>query len=186
MHLSSVLFLPNHRWGTVGRYADKTGEIQGVLLHTLKHRVKYVFPSGSAAQRDKLEEFLTHSQVSGDPTDENGQLGRVLCVGALVKSEGEGNEGRDSGLQRVVNVVRHLLDATTNGTGRKAHALKDRTLLRTDGVHHSDEALLDEVSIRELLHSASTDARYLITGTRYLVGLSSLFTEERSCFLQVA
>ena len=35
------------------------------------------------------------------------------------------------GLQQVVNVVRHLLDATTNGTGRKAHARKDRTLLKT-------------------------------------------------------
>ena len=32
-----------------------------------KHRVKYVFPSGSATQRDKLEEFLTHIQVNGDP-----------------------------------------------------------------------------------------------------------------------
>ena len=79
----------------------------------------------------KLEEFLTHIQVSGDPTYENGQLDRVLCIGALVKSEGEGNEGRDVGLQRVVNVVRHLLEATTNGTGRKAHSLKDRTLLKT-------------------------------------------------------
>ena len=84
-----------------------------------------------SSQRDKLEEFLTHIQVSGDPTDENGQLDRVLYIGALVKSEGEGNEGRDVGLQRVVNVVRHLLDATMNGTGRKAHALKDRTLLKT-------------------------------------------------------
>ena len=40
---SGALLLPNHRWGTVGRHADKTGEIQGVLLHTLKHRVKDVF-----------------------------------------------------------------------------------------------------------------------------------------------
>ena len=102
------------------------------MLHTLKHRVKYGFPIGSAAHRDKLEE-----QVSGDPTDENGQLGRVLCVGALVKNEGEGNEGRDLGLQRVVYVVRHLVDATMNGAGRKAHALKDRTVLRTDGVHNT-------------------------------------------------
>ena len=82
-----------HRWGTVGRHADKAGEIEGVLLHTLKHRVKYVFPSCSATQREKLEEFLTHIQVSGDPTDEDGQLGRVLYVGALIKNEGEGNCG---------------------------------------------------------------------------------------------
>ena len=176
----------SHRWGTVGHHSDKAGEIEGVLLHTLKHGVKYVFPSGSATQRDKLEEFLTHIQVSGDPTDENGQLGRVLCVGALIKSEGEGNEGRDAGLQRVVYVIRHLLYATTNGAGRKAHALKDRTLLRTDVVHHSDEALLDEVSIREWLHPASKDAGNIITGTHYLVGLSSLLAEERRCFLQVA
>ena len=97
-----------------------------------KHRVKYVFPSGSATQRDKLEEFLTHIQVSGDPTDEDGQLGRFLCVGALIESQGEGNEGRDAGLQLVVYVVRHLLDTTTNGAGRRAHTLKDRTLLRTE------------------------------------------------------
>ena len=56
-----------------------------MLLHTLKHGIEYVLPSGSAAQRDKLEEFLTHLEVSGDPSDENGQLGRVLRVGALVK-----------------------------------------------------------------------------------------------------
>ena len=31
---SGALLLPNHRWGIVGRHADKTGEIQGVLLHT--------------------------------------------------------------------------------------------------------------------------------------------------------
>ena len=151
-----------------------------------KHRVKYVFPSGSATQRDKLEEFLTHIQVSGDHTDEDGQLGRVLYVGALINSEGEGNEGRDAGLQRVVFVVRHLLDTTTNGAGRKAHALKDRTLHRTDGAHHSDEALLDEVPIREWLHPASKDAGNIITGTHYLVVLSSLLAKERSCFLQVA
>ena len=63
---------------------------------------------------------------------------------ALVKSEGEGNDGRDAGLQRVVYVIRHLLNATTSGVGRKGHALNDSTLLRTDGIHHSDEALLDE------------------------------------------
>ena len=181
-----ALLLASHRWGTVGRHADKAGEIEGVLLHTLKHRVKYVFPSCSATQRDKLEEFLTHIQVSGDPTDEDGQLSRVLYVGALIKSEGEGNKGRDAGLQRVVCVIRHLLDATTNGAGRKAHVIKDRTLLKTDGVHHSDEALLDEVSIQEWLHPASKDAGNIITGTHYLVGLSSLLAEERLCFLQVA
>ena len=82
--------------------------------------------------------------------------------------------------------LRHLLDATTNGAGRKAHGLKDRTLLRTDGVHHSDVALLDEVPIREWLHPASKDAGNIITGMHYLVGLSSLLAEERSCFLQVA
>ena len=72
-----------------------------------------------SSQRHKLEEFLTHIQVSGDPTDENGQLDRVLCIGALVKSEGEGNEGRDVGLQRVVNVVRHLrCDDERYGTKR--------------------------------------------------------------------
>ena len=181
-----ALLLARHRWGTVGRHTDKAGEIEGVLLHTLKHRVKYVFPSCSATQRDKLEEFLTHIQFSGDPTDEDSQLGRVLYVGALIKSEGEGNEGRNAGLQGVVYVIRHLLDATTNGAGRKAHALKDRTLLRTDGVHHSDVALLDEVSIREWLNPASKDAGNFITGTHYLVGFSSLLAEERRCFLQVA
>ena len=62
-----ALLLPNHRWGTIGRHSDKTGDIRGVLLNTLKHRVQYGFPSGSAAQPDKLEEFLTHIQVSGDP-----------------------------------------------------------------------------------------------------------------------
>ena len=36
---SGALLLPNHRWGTVGRHADKTGGIQEVLLHTLKHSV---------------------------------------------------------------------------------------------------------------------------------------------------
>ena len=78
-------------------------EIQGVeLLHTLKHRVQYVSPSGSEAQRDKLEEYLAHNHGSGDPVDENGHLGRVICVGALVKIEGQGNEGGDAGLQRVV------------------------------------------------------------------------------------
>ena len=64
--------------------------------------------------------------------------------------------------------------------------LLDRTLLRTDGVHHSDVALLDEVPIREWLHPASKDAGNIITGTHYLVGLRSLLAEERSCFLQVA
>ena len=34
---SGALLLPYHRWGTVGRHADKTGEIQEVLLQTLKH-----------------------------------------------------------------------------------------------------------------------------------------------------
>ena len=126
----------------------------------------------------------SHIQVSGDTTDEDG-LGRVLYVGSLVKSEGEGNEGRYAGLQGVVYVIRHL-DATTNGAGRKAHALKDRTLLRTDGVHHSDVALLDEVSIREWFNPASKDAGNIITGTHYLVGLSRLLAEERRCFLQVA
>ena len=86
---------------------------------------------------------------------------------------------------RHTSQLRHLLDATTNGAGRKAHALKDRPL-RTDGVHHSDVALLDEVPIREWLHPASKDAGNIITGTHYLVGLSSLLAEERSCFLQVA
>ena len=71
-------------------------------------------------------------------------------------------------------------------TVRKAHGLKYRTLLRTDGVHHSDVALLDEVPIREWFHPASKDAGNIITGTHYLVGLSSLLAEERSCFLQVA
>ena len=32
---SGALLLPNHRWGNIGRHADKTGEIQEVLLHTL-------------------------------------------------------------------------------------------------------------------------------------------------------
>ena len=73
-----------------------------------------------------------------------------------------------------------------NGAGRKAHGLKDRTLLRTDGVHHSDAGLLDEVPIREWVHPASKDEGNIITGTHYLVGLSSLLAEERSCFLQVA
>ena len=82
--------------------------------------------------------------------------------------------------------LRHRLDATTNGAGRKAHGLKDRTLLRKYGVHHSDVALLDEVPIREWFHPASKDAGNIITGTHYLVGLSSLLAEERSCFLQVA
>ena len=79
-----------------------------------------------------------------------------------------------------------LTQATTNDVGRKAHALKDTMLLRTDGVHHSDVALLDEVPIREWLHPASKDAGNIITGTHYIVGLGSLLAEERSCFLQVA
>ena len=140
-----ALLLASHRWGTVGRHADKAGEIEGVLLHTLKHRVKYVFPSCSATQRDKLEEFITHIQFSGDPTDEDGQLGRVLYVGALIKSEGEGNEGRDAGLQRVVYVIRHL-DATTNGAGRKAHVLKDRTLLMTESTTATRHSLVKSPS----------------------------------------
>ena len=141
-----------------------------------------VVPRNGTSWRNSSHTFrsaVTH-------TDEDGQLGRVLCVGALIKSQGEGNEGRDAGLQRVVYVVRHLLDTTTNGAGRKAHALKDRTLLRADGVHHSDEALLDEVTIREWLHPASKDAGNIITGTHYLVGLGSLLAKERSCFLPVA
>ena len=52
-------------------------------------------------------------------------------------------------------------------------------------VHHSDEALLDEVSIREWFHPTSKDAGNLIAGKQYSVGLISLFAEERSCFLQV-
>ena len=117
------------------------------MLHTLKHRVKYVFPSCSATQLDKLEEFITHIQFSGDPTDEDGQLGRVLYVGALIKSEGEGNEGRDAGLQRVVYVIRHL-DATTNGAGRKAHVLKDRTLLMTESTKATRHSLVKPVKPR--------------------------------------
>ena len=34
---SGALLLPNRRWVTVGRHADKTGKIQGVSLHTLNH-----------------------------------------------------------------------------------------------------------------------------------------------------
>ena len=100
-----------------------------------------------------------------------------------------GNDTNESVRLHVIrhtSQLRHLLDATTNCEGRKAHGLKDRTLLRTDGVHHSDVALLDEVPIREWLHPASKDAGNIITGTHYLVGLSSLLAEELSCFLQVA
>ena len=80
-----------------------------------------------------------------------------------------------------------LIEATTlTQVSGSTHGLKERTLLRTDGVHHSDVVLLDEVPIREWLKPASKDAGNIITGTHYLVGLSSLLAEERSCFLQVA
>ena len=42
----------------------ETGEVEGVLLHTPKHGVKYILSSGGVTQRDKLEELLKHLSLS--------------------------------------------------------------------------------------------------------------------------
>lgn len=56
----------------------------------MKHTIKDVMPSGDAVQWDQLDEFLTQLEIRNDPTDEISKPNRVLCVSALVKSEGEG------------------------------------------------------------------------------------------------
>ena len=54
---SGALLLPNHHWGTVGRHADKTGGIQGVLLHTLKHLWAHVHYKRSTSSRVVLPAY---------------------------------------------------------------------------------------------------------------------------------
>ncbi len=105
-----------------------------------------VVPRNGTSWRNSSHTF------SGDPTVENGQLGCVLCVGALVievlsmlSSRARAKATRVE--MRVFSESCTLSDISMRDERcgmRKANALKVRTLFRTDGVHHSDEALLDE------------------------------------------
>ena len=79
-------------WDTVSCHAHKTGQVEEVLLHTLKHGVEDVLPSGGAVQWNKLEILLISLKGRSNSTNENSQLGCVLHVVALIKSKREGIE----------------------------------------------------------------------------------------------
>ena len=61
-----------------------------MLLHTLKHGVEDVLPSGGAVQWNNLEKLLINVKGSIDSTNENRWLGCVLHVCALIKTKREG------------------------------------------------------------------------------------------------
>ena len=61
----------HHLWGTVGRHAHQTRQVEGVLLHTLKHGVEDVLPSNGAVQWNKLEKLLINLKGSSNSMNEN-------------------------------------------------------------------------------------------------------------------
>ena len=51
--------------------AHETGQVEGVLLHTLKHGIEDVMPSGGAVQWNKLEKLIINLKASSDSMKKN-------------------------------------------------------------------------------------------------------------------